>query len=96
MLRFLHALAVAALSECGIEVMAGWPKYSPDLNAQENVWSWMEKAMRKEERRSDSYAVFCRRLRRVGKRFPNADTLIGSMSHRIEEVQRLRGGMTKY
>ena len=88
--------ATAALSEFGITAMSGWPKYSPDLNPQENVWSWLEKAVRDDEQKSDTYAVFCRRLLRVAQRYPGAAGLIGTMTDRIQKVLDAKGGMTKY
>ena len=45
--RLLHTdEATRALAEFGICPMADWPKHSPDMNPQENVWSWTEKALR--------------------------------------------------
>ena len=88
--------AKAALSEFGIEALPDWPKYSPDLNPQENVWSWMESALRKEEQKTDTFAVFSRRLHRVGHQYPNAQNLIGSMANRVKEVLNAKGAMTKY
>ena len=66
----LHtSVAKAALAEFGLQPMTAWPKYSPDLNPQENVWSWVEQALRKEEKKSDTFADFCRRLLCVSKRY---------------------------
>ena len=50
--------AKAAFSEFGIEALPDWPKYSPDLNPQENVWGWVEQALRKKEKRSDAFTGF--------------------------------------
>ena len=69
----LHtSVAKAAFAEFGLQPMAAWPRYSPDLNPQGNVWSWVEQALRNEEQRSDTLAVFCRKLLRVAKRYPGA------------------------
>ena len=92
----LHtSVAKAALAEFGLQAMVGWPKYSPDLNPQENVWSWVEQALRREEQMSDTFAVFCRKLLRVSKRYPGASALIPTMQKRMLEVLRCKGGMTK-
>ena len=88
--------AKAAFAEFGMEAMPDWPKYSPDLNPQENIWSWVEKALRKEEHRNDSFDDFFRKLLRVARRYPSADALIGKMTNRIEEVLKWKGAMTKY
>ena len=66
------------------------------MNPQENGWSWLEKAVRDDEQKSDTYAVFCRRLLRVAQRYPGAAGLIGTMTSRIQKVLGVRGGMTKY
>ena len=88
--------AKAAFAEFGMEAMPDWPKYSPDLNPQENIWTWVEKALRKEEHRNDSFDDFFRKLLRVARRYPSADALIGKMTNRIEEVLKWKGAMTKY
>ena len=86
--------SLAGFAEFGLQTMASWPKYSPDINPQENVWSWVEQALRKEEQRSDTLAVFCRKLLHVAKRYPGAAALIPSMQKRMQEELRCKGGMT--
>jgi len=87
--------ATEALAEFGIEAMPGWPKYSPDLNPQENVWSWVERTLRREEKKADTFADFSRRVLRVAQRYPSADSLIPSMHRRVQEVLKSRGAMTR-
>ena len=92
----LHAgPAKEALAEFGIEALPDWPKYSPDLNPQENVWGWVEEALRAEEERADSYADFCKKLFLVARRYP-ARSLIASMHERVQAVLASKGGMTRY
>ena len=69
---------------------------SPDLNPQENVWSWVEEALRKEEKRSDTFDTFCRKMLVVSRRYPSGSALIPSMTQRLEAVRSSKGGMTKY
>ena len=93
----LHTdVAKTAFAEFGLQTLSGWPKYSPDLNPQENVWSWVEQELRKEERRSDSFATFCRRMLVASRRYPRASALIPSMAQRNAAVLESRGGMTNY
>ena len=95
--RLLHMdEAKRAFADYGITPMPGWPKYSPDLNPQENVWSWAEKALRKKEQKSDTFTIFCRKLLRVARRYPSAASLIPSMAKRVQAVLKHGGAMTKY
>ena len=57
--------------------------------------SWVEQALRREERMSDTFAVFTRKVLRVSKRYPSAAALIPSMHKRMKEVLSCKGGMAK-
>ena len=54
-------VAEAVMAEKRIKLLDGWPKYSPDLNPQENVWPAAESAIRATEKDSDTFVVFQKR-----------------------------------
>ena len=90
----LHAPEAAeAMAELGIQVLPNWPGYSPDLNPQENVWPWIEKHVRKAERKGDTFGVFRRRLSRAAAAYPQADRLVPSMAKRMRECVERKGAM---
>ena len=80
----LHAPeARAAMRECGISVLPNWPKYSPDLNPQENVWGWAEEHLRTIEKDSDSFDAFKDKVLKACKAYPYGNKLIGGMAKRV-------------
>ena len=85
-----------AFAQFGISAMADWPKYSPDLNPKENVWSWAEKSLRRTEKKSDTFAIFCRKLLRVVRRYPSAEALIPKNTKSRAGSASTGGAMTKY
>lgn len=81
--------------EQNIEVLS-WPANSPDLNCIENLWSWLDKEIAKQEPRS---------LDELKKKVPNIlnnvpksilENLIDSMPNRINECLKNKGGSTRY
>ena len=54
-------VAEAVMAEKRIKLLDGWPKYSPDLDLQENVWPAAESAIRAAEKDSDTFVVFQKR-----------------------------------
>ena len=54
--RLLNAdCALAAMEQKGICLLDGWPKFSPHLNPQENVWLIAEKALRDAESETGTF-----------------------------------------
>ena len=75
--------AKKAMKDNDITVLPGWPKYSPDLNPQENVWDWAEKELRTMECSSDTFATFGKKCVKAVEKYPGSDKLIGSMAKRM-------------
>ena len=85
--------AKAVMKDFGINVFPDWPKYSPDINPQENVWSWAEDEHRERELKSDTFDVFKQRVLKAVRKYPGSDKLVGSMAVRMQEVVDLKGAM---
>ena len=92
--KLLHApVAKAAMTAGGIKIFPGWPKYSPDLNPQENVWAWAEPKLRKSEAANDSFEVFQKKTLKAVLAYPATVKLIPSMARRCKAVVDRKGAM---
>ena len=67
-------VAEATMKEKKIKLLDGWPKYSPDLNPQENVWPAAETALRAAEKDGDTFAMFQKRCIKAARPFGNIVT----------------------
>ena len=74
-----------------MSVFPGWPGYSPDINPQENVWSWGENELREVEEDGDSFEVFQGRLLKVARAYPFAEKLVGGMANRMKLLVDTKG-----
>ena len=90
--------AKAAMTECGISVLPGWPSYSPDLNPQENVWSWAEDRLRDIEVDTDTFGQFQIKVMRAVNDYPieSGVKLIPGIGKRLKEVIEKKGAALKY
>ena len=97
--RLLHGPeARSAMAEFGITVLPGLPLYSPDLNPQENVWSWAEDRLRDIELDSDTFGQFQVKVMRAVSEYPieAGVKLVPCMGKRLGEVIEKGGAALKY
>ena len=80
-----------------ITVLPGWPKYSPDINPQENVWKGAEVGLRKleDEDGDESFEAFQKNVLKAVKSVPGSANLISSMTRRMKEVIEAQGAMIR-
>jgi len=92
--KLLHAPpAKSAYKEFGIATLPKWPKYSPDLNPQENVWAWAEDKLRELETNDNSFLVFQKLCLKAVGQYPAKEKLIGSMAKRVRMLLERQGAM---
>ena len=97
--KLLHAPApTRAFEEMRMVCLSNWPARSPDLNPQENLWSWTEKELRKAEPIGESYEAFLDRLLDVHCKVPAfmCLNLISSMERRMKLLEEAKGGPIRY
>lgn len=94
--KLLHAPAAkAALKFMNVTILPGWPKYSPDLNPQENVWAWAEPELRRREKATDTFQHFGNKVVSAVNAYPVASKLklIPAVSKRCKQVLEQEGAM---
>ena len=90
--RLLHgAVAKRVMKELNITILPGWPKYSPDINPQENVWSWAEGELRKRELQRDTFSTFQKKCLSAVNAYPSKAKLVGSMAKRCRLLAERKG-----
>ena len=80
-------------------MLPNWPKYSPDLNPQENVWAWAETAIRAiedQDSKKISFDAFKVHIIKGCKAYTGSEKLIPSMAKRMRLLIAAKGGMIKY
>jgi hypothetical protein len=95
----LHGPAAqAAFQLKNITILPGWPKYSPDLNPQENVWALAEPELRKREKNADTFQVFGNKVVSAVNAYPKASKLklIPSVNKRCKLCIEENGAMISY
>jgi len=91
--KLLHAPpAKAALKNGNMTVEPNWPKYSPDLNPQEHVWSWAEAELRRLETGRDTFPAWQKKVLAAVAKYPAKGKLVGSMARKCREVLKRSGG----
>ena len=92
--KLLHAPAAKNVyKDLNITTLPHWPKYSPDLNPQENVWSWAEKKLRELETSSVAFPAFQQLCLKATKEYPAKAKLVGSMAKRVKMLLDRKGAM---
>ena len=85
------AEARAVMKSHGLRILQNWPSHSPDLNPQENLWAWAEARLRKDEKKTDTFAVFKRRVVAACKNYPSPEKLVPALAGRIATCLARRG-----
>ena len=91
--NLLHAPVVKrAYREGNIEVLSSWPKYTPELNPQENVWPVAENTLRaKEGDGGETFEVFKTFVVKSVQEYPGAKNIVGGMVVKIDECLKTKG-----
>ena len=91
--NLLHAPpAKRAYREGNITILPAWPKYSPELNPQENVWPRAEVTLReKEGPGGTTFAKFQKLTVKSVQEYKGAKNLVGGMVDRIEQCLATKG-----
>ena len=92
----LHAPeAKAAMTSCKITVLRHWPKYSHDLNPQENLRAWAEPKLREKGKAKGTFASFGDKVVATALSYPvaPASKLVPTMEKRCEGIAASKGAI---
>ena len=89
----LHTPAAKrAYREGNITILGSWPKYSPELNPQENVWPQSEERLReKEGPGGTTFENFKTLICKSVEEYTGARNLVGGMVARIDQCLKSKG-----
>ena len=94
--KLLHAPAAkVALAFMNMIILPEWPKYSPDLTPQENVWAWAVPELRRREKVQDTFQDFGNKVVSAVAAYPVVSKLklIPALSLRSKQVIEREGAM---
>ena len=91
--HLLNAPAAKAAYKAANITIEAWPKYSPDLNPQEQVWAWAEPQLRRLETGRDSFPVWQKKVFKAVHAYPAKAKLIPSMARRCKTLVERSGAM---
>ena len=81
-----------AYKEAGITILPGWPKYSAELNPQENVWPSAEVSLRKMEGDGgETFEQFQKYAVKAVQEYKGAKNLVGGMVNKVNECLDTQG-----
>jgi hypothetical protein len=89
----LHAPSTKAAYRDAKITTGPWPKYSPDLNPQEQVWSWAEPQLRRLETGADGFSDWHKKVLKAVHAYPAKEKLIPSMARRCTALVARSGAM---
>lgn len=83
----------AAYKKARITIEPAWPKYSPELNPQEHVWTRAEPELRRLEDGDETFEEWREMLADAINAYPAPEKLIPSMAKRVQECMARQGQM---
>ena len=79
-------VAKRAMAASNITLLPNWPKYNPDLNPQEHVWSWAETHLRELEDGKQSFETFQKLVVKAVRAYPFSKKLVGTMARKCATI----------
>lgn len=84
--------AKQAYRDSNMKILQAWPKYTPELNPQENVWPEAEKRLRaKEGDGGQRFEQFQQYVLESVREYSGAKNLVGGMTRKISECLASKG-----